>query len=180
MRPRSIVNFERIVLLTIVLGIVNTILIWDRLSAAVAASGLGGGAVIAIQAVTIALYLLLIWFVSRKGSVVARWIYVVLAAVGLVYGVTGLGQVMEVHGTLSLVIAIVQYGLALVSIWLLFRPDSNAWFRGERPGLPGPLRTVGSSNGVRGGYCSRRMTASSASSVAGAASLMIGFCPLRM
>ena len=46
----------------------------------------------------------------------------------------------------------------------------------ERPGLSGPCAMVGSSSGERTGYCSRRMTASSASSVAGAASLIGGCC----
>ena len=40
------------------------------------------------------------------------------------------------------------------------------------PDCPGRDGTVGSSSGVRGGYCARRITASSASKVAGAASLM--------
>jgi hypothetical protein len=136
MRPSSIVNFERIVLLSIVLGAVNTVLIWDRLSAAVAASGLGVGMAIAIQVVTIAIYLLLIWFIARKASNVARWIYVVLCAIGLVFGALGLGQAAALYGNLVLVINLVQYVLSLVSIWLLFRADSNAWFRGERPADP--------------------------------------------
>lgn len=136
MRPASIVNFERVVIFSIVLGLINTVLIWDRLTSAVAVSGMGTSFVVTVQAITIALYLLLIWFISRKGSVVAKWIYVVLAAIGLVFGLLGIGQVAALYGNVALIITIVQYLLTLVSIGLLFRPDANAWFRGERPSDP--------------------------------------------
>ena len=137
MRPASIVNFERVVLLSIILGIVNTILIWDRLTAAMAVTGMGSNFVITVQAITVALYLVLIWFISRRASNVARWIYVVLAAIGLGVGLMGVGQVQALYGTIPLVITIAQYALAIASLWLLFRPDANVWFRGERPADPG-------------------------------------------
>ena len=137
MRPASIVNFERVVLLSIILGIVNTILIWDRLTAAMAVTGMGSNFVITVQAITVALYLVLIWFISRRASNVARWIYVVLAAIGLGFGLMGVGQVQALYGTIPLVITIAQYALAIASLWLLFRSDANAWFRGERPADPG-------------------------------------------
>ena len=132
MRPQSIVNFERVVLASILLGIVNTALIWDDLQAAMATTGMGTGLVLGIQAVTIALYLLLIWFISRKGSPVAKWIYVVLCVIGLVFGLLVLGEAMRLYGTVPLVITIVQYLLSLASLWLLFRPDSKAWFSDGR------------------------------------------------
>lgn len=141
MRPSSIVNFERVVLLSILLGIVGTWLSWARIQAMVAQTATAGGphmstnTVIVIQAVTIALYLLLIWFISRKASPVAKWIYVVLAGLGLVFGLFGLPQTMR-YGTAPLLVAIVQYLLSITSLWLLFRPDAKAWFsegRGPDP-----------------------------------------------
>ena len=137
MRPPSIVNFERVVILSIVLGLINTVLIWDRITDAVALTGVSLSVVLTIQAITIGLYLLLIWFIARKGSVVAKWIYVVLAAIGLVFGLFGIGQVAQLYGNVSLVITLAQYVLSIVSIGLLFRADANAWFSGERPADPG-------------------------------------------
>jgi hypothetical protein len=137
MRPASIVLFERLVLLSIILGIINTILIWDELNAQVAQTGMGAGAVMSIQAATIALYLLLIWFISRKGSPVAKWIYVVLAGIGLVFSVVGIGQAFEM-GALSGVFSIVGIVLTLATIWLLFRPDAKAWFADGRSESPDP------------------------------------------
>jgi hypothetical protein len=135
MRPKSIVTFERLVLLGIVLGIINAFMVWDQSQAALQAQGtaVGSGTVIAIQAITVALYLLLVWFISRKGSPVAKWIYVVIAGLGLVIGLAGIQQTLA-FGTVPLIIAIIQYVLTLVSIYLLFRPDAKAWFSDGRGG----------------------------------------------
>ena len=133
MRPQSIINFERVVLLSLAFGILSAFLSWDQIQANVAATGFGGGFVIGVQAVTIAVYLLLLWFISRHGSPVAKWIYVVLAVAGLLFGLAGIGQTFAM-GAVSAVLTIVQYVLTLVSLWLLFRPDAKAWFaegRGE-------------------------------------------------
>ena len=129
MRPPSIVNFARVVLLSLALGILGTWLSWDKVEAIVAASGSGmtTGMVLGIQCVTIALYLLLIWFIYAKGSPVAKWIYVVLCVLGLVVGLLGFRQTMA-YGTLPALLAAVQFLLSLISLWLLFRPDSKAWF----------------------------------------------------
>ena len=131
MRPKSIVLFERIVLLSLLLGIVNSLLISDRLTADAAAQGMSGNSVFVIQAITIVIYLLLIYFISRKASPVAKWIYVVLGVLGIVIAVAGISQTLG-FGIPTLIITIVQYGLLIASIWLLFRPDANAWFADGR------------------------------------------------
>ena len=135
MRPKSIVTFERLVLLGIILGIVNAFLVWDQTQAALQAQGtaVGSSTVITIQAITVALYLLLVWFISRKGSPVAKWIYVVIAGLGLVLGLVGIQQTLA-FGTVPAIITIVQYVLTLASIWMLFRPDAKAWFSDGRGG----------------------------------------------
>ena len=132
MRPQSIVHFERVVLFSLLLGVANTFMIWGTLTSSVATAGMGVGFIVTVQAITLAIYLLLIWFIARKGSPVAKWIYVVLAAIGLLFGLIGIGQVAGLYGTSALVITIVQYVLSAVSIWLLFRPDANAWFSNGR------------------------------------------------
>lgn len=133
MRPKSIVLFERLVLLGLILGLVNAFLVSGRMEAMLAAQGKGMtmGTVYLIQAVTIALYLLLVWFISRKGSPIAKWIYVVIAVLGFVIGIAGLRQAME-FGTVPLIINLAQYAITLATIYLLFRPDAKAWFNDGR------------------------------------------------
>ena len=135
MRPKSIILFERLVLLGIVLNIISSLLVYEQVEAMIAAQGQGVGTstVYVIQAIIIALYLLLVWFISRHGSPVAKWIYVVLAGIGLVAGLVGIGQTMAL-GTIPAILAIIQYALTAATIWLLFRPDAKAWFNEGRGG----------------------------------------------
>jgi hypothetical protein len=129
MRPPSIVNFTRVVLLSLAIGILATWLSWDKVEQAVAAtgSGMGTGAILGIQGVMIALFLVLIWFIHAHGSPVAKWIYVVLTVLALIFGLLGFGQTMS-YGPGPAILSAIQYILSIVSLWLLFRPDSKAWF----------------------------------------------------
>ena len=85
-----------------------------------------------MQAITYAIYLVLIWFVSRRGRPTAKWIYVVLAALGLLFGLYRIGLDARMFGAPFLVIKFAQYVLTAVSVWLLFREDAKAWFRDGR------------------------------------------------
>jgi hypothetical protein len=140
MRPKSIVNFERIVILSILLGIVSSFVTRAKMEAMMAGKPhLSSNTTLGIQIVLILLYLVLIYFISRKGSPVAKWIYVVLCVLGLVFGLLALPVMMQI-GTLPLVIAVVQYALSIASLWMLFRPDSKAWFSEGRTVDPADLR----------------------------------------
>ena len=131
MRPASIVNFERVVLLSLALGVLSTFLTFDQMVAS--AQGFGSGFVIGEQAATIAVMLLLVYFISRKGSPVAKWIYVVLGVLGLIGGLSTFSQTLAL-GTLPVILTVIQYALLIASLWLLFRPDSKAWFADGRGG----------------------------------------------
>jgi hypothetical protein len=135
MRPKSIVNFERLVLLYLAIGLLHAYLVWDQTMASLQSQGaaLGSGTVMTIQAVTVALYLLLVWFISRKGSPVAKWIYIVIGGLSLVFGLVGMQETISL-GTVPVILSVTQYVLLLVTIWLLFRPDSKAWFNDGRGG----------------------------------------------
>jgi hypothetical protein len=140
MRPKSIVNFERIVIISILFGIVSSFLTRAKMEAMMAGKPhLSSNATLGIQIVVILLYLVLIYFISRKGSPVAKWIYVVLCVLGLVFGLVGLPLMMQM-GPLPMIIAAVQYALSIASLWMLFRPDSKAWFSEGRTVDPADLR----------------------------------------
>lgn len=140
MRPNSIVNFERIVIVSIVLGIINSWLTSDKIRALNPGTPqMSPTTTLTIQIVLILIYLVLIYFISRKGSPVAKWIYVVLCVLGLVAGLLALPLMMKL-GAVSVIIPIVQYALSIASLWLLFRPDSKAWFSEGRTADPADLR----------------------------------------
>jgi len=135
MRPNSIVLFERLVLLSIVLSLISVFVSWEQTQAMLSAqnSPLGPTSILVTQGIMILLYLLLIYFIARKGSPVAKWIYVVLAGLGLVLGLIGIGQTFQL-GTIPGVIALIQYVITAATLWLLFRPDAKAWFSEGRGG----------------------------------------------
>lgn len=131
MRPKSIVMFERVILTILALGIVNSLLSQEQTAATAADAGMGPGAVLGIQIFGIAINLLLLWFIARKASPVAKWIYVALTALGLVAGLAGIAKLFE-GDTVATVLTLVTFALSAFSLYLLFRPDANAWFNDGR------------------------------------------------
>lgn len=129
MRPASIVNFERIVLLSILLTIVNLVVNWDRILAVLAHYRLGATFVVVAHVVIVGLFLLLLWLISRRRSSVAKWIYTVLTGIGLVVDLSGYPTLLGSGQMPAILMTVVQDGLAILSLWFLFRPDSSAWFR---------------------------------------------------
>jgi hypothetical protein len=137
MRPRSIVRFEQLYIAKIILGVIGAL--WGLMAmrdqmpdvAAALSSGsmvgmLGFGLVFGL-----ALQLVLLHFVARRASEIARWIVVVFFAIacfGLLFGIA--------RGTLfalqSYPATLLNFALSAACIWFLFQPDSVRWFRGER------------------------------------------------
>jgi asparagine N-glycosylation enzyme membrane subunit Stt3 len=138
MRPSSIVRFDQLFLLSLVLGLVNFALDYEtrlaELQADPASAELGlasAGFMFGVLGFSMAIALLLWFLVSRKANNVARWIMAVLAALGLITTPFSLGG-------LSLPAMIVTISVTLVqvaSIWFLFRPDAEAWFRHGGKGM---------------------------------------------
>jgi heme A synthase len=93
---------------------------------------------IAVAVVVIVIWLLLIWLISRKGCPVAKWIYVALAVIFLLFAVVGLTK-GAVYGTVPFVLAIVQDLLSLAALWFIFQPDAKAWFNEGRTADPADL-----------------------------------------
>jgi chromate transport protein ChrA len=127
MRPASIVRFELVVLLTILIGLVTIALSWEAAFAPVRRLGYGEGFFIAVQAVSIAVVLLLLWLIGRKGSAIAKWIYVVLFGISIALAAIGIQDTLR-NPPAILVLQLVQWALVVYSIWLLFRPDTRDWF----------------------------------------------------
>lgn len=129
MRPKSIILFERIELLAILCGIVGAALGWERTVALVAPFGFGGGFIAIVQGLGVALMLVLLYFIARRASVVAKWIFVVLVVLGAINIARSYGVLFAMGATGLLSLA--QTLLQLFAVWLLFRPDTAPWFDGD-------------------------------------------------
>ena len=134
-RPVSIVWFERCYLGCVAVGVLNTALSWNMVTAKMAenpqTAALGTSFVPMALGFGLVLGLLvsaLLWFfTARKGAVVTKWIITVLFALNLVTALFGASQGSFASG-ISGILAIVALVLNGLAVWQLFRPDTKAWF----------------------------------------------------
>ena len=131
MRPTSIIRFEQLYLLSLVVGLVTVMFGWEQNLATARASGLGIGIVIAVQALTLGVMVLLILYVSRQASVVAKWILIALFVAGL--AITILNGEAMFRGGIMVFVQIGQILLQLAAMYFLFTAESRRWFAGAGP-----------------------------------------------
>lgn len=127
MRPTSIVRFEWLSLLALVIGLVMAVLSWSQSLAVARSAGLGKGSVLLVQAFSVAVPLLLILLVSRRASVIAKWILIVMFLGGLAM-IFASPKITLASGPHFLV-QIAQIMMQAVAIVLLFTEESRRWFR---------------------------------------------------
>ena len=141
MRPQSIELFEKVYLGSIGVGLVNTALSWGALTASVqaaslkGAAALGSGLMIGSIAFGLIISLLLWFFIARRASNVAKWIYVVITAIGVFGVLSSLANPLAPKG-LTMIGGMIATALQVFGAWLLFKPDAVAWF--ESKGADGP------------------------------------------
>ncbi|HEX9931659.1 MAG TPA: hypothetical protein VGB08_02320 [Allosphingosinicella sp.] len=124
--------FERIVLASIGAGLLSLLLSLDMFDMIARMTGTSMGVMMGIPLVIYLLYGLLVYFVARQASGVARWIYVVLAGLGLLFGLAGIGT-LTIFPAHIVVLTLLQHALTAASLFMLFQADSNAWFAQGRP-----------------------------------------------
>ena len=130
-RPPSILTFERSYLTALLLGIANTLLHWDyyRATPQVERANVLFGNWFA-PAVTIAgasVSILLLYFIARRGSVVAKWLVSVSAVLFALLMVFNLVAGSFASPT-SAILAIAVTVLNLFAASRLFRADTKPWF----------------------------------------------------
>ena len=130
MRPKSIVTFERLALLSLAIALIVSVVTWRESLAAAEASGLGSSFLWISYAAGFGLGLLLILLISRKASSIAKWVLVVLTAIGVVGMLTRVGDLLG--GGAAGFAELAQVVILVVSLTFLFRDDAKAWFaRGD-------------------------------------------------
>ena len=141
MRPQSIELFEKVYLGAIAVGLVNTFLSWSQVNAMLAdprmqAAGVGSGTLVFGLIVGILIPLLLWYFIARRASSVAKWIYIVLTAVGLFAFLSSLANPLVLKGLVT-ILGAATVALQVYGAWLLFRPDAVAWLKSKGADGPG-------------------------------------------
>jgi hypothetical protein len=136
MRPTSILYFERLAILSILVGMVFTWIDWEDQIAGVRAAGFTAAVAPLTLGFALAILLLLIVLISRRGSAIAKWVFVALFAFGLVVSAPQVMDALDrgLVGLLQLTQLVVQ-GMA---VYFLFTPEANDWFRRRGRTEPAP------------------------------------------
>jgi hypothetical protein len=132
-RPRSILAFERLFLLALLLWAVRQGLTWDAQMAQFEATPAGRGRswMLAVLLVATAAYNLLAWYLAaRRASVAGKWLAVAAAAVSaLLLLFEALALLQPGGAALSFkLLALAASGLTVAAAVPLFTDDAKAWF----------------------------------------------------
>ncbi len=134
MRPQSIKMFDMLFLGSLALGLVNFFFAYDTAMVQLEGTGMGSAFMIASLAVGYGINLLLWYFVSRRGSNVARWIFIVLTAIGLAMVPFSLAEIPMSQLVLTLLVTLMQ----VAAIYFLFQPDAKLFFENGGRGSVDP------------------------------------------
>lgn len=133
-RPKSIELFERCYLGGWAVGVVNTLMTWTAVSddprIVEASEVIGSWYLPTMTAIGLAIPLILWFFIARKGSVVAKWIMVVLTAIGVIGLALSFAR-GEYPAGIPGILGLIGVTLNIAAAAMLFRPDARPWF-GER------------------------------------------------
>lgn len=139
MRPASIIQFERLYLGSLVVGLIATGLAWrgniERLASSATTASVSGWFQQASTGLTIIITLALWYFIARRGSRVAKWIMVVLTGIGVLLAIGAVLTLVSGHSpnAIATLLSVGATILAVAAAAMLFRPDAQV-FLGE--GLP--------------------------------------------
>jgi hypothetical protein len=137
-RPKTIVYFEWINFGTLLVGVLQSYLTWDRVEQAVAAYPGGARQIIIMLVFMYALFATLILLVSRRRSKIAMWILIALVALGL-YGLVE----AVIRGQLGSDVMNTALGEIIqgVALGLLFTPSARRWMnrKDEKDGKLGEV-----------------------------------------
>jgi hypothetical protein len=137
-RPKTIVYFEWVNFGTLLVGVLQSYLTWDRVAQAAAAYPGGARQIIIMFVFIYALFATLILLVSRRRSKIAMWILIALFALGLYGLVEAVIRGQLASDVITTVLVEIVQGVAL---GLLFTPSARRWMnrKDEKDGKLGEV-----------------------------------------
>jgi hypothetical protein len=130
MRPASIVYFERLSILSILVGVALILLTWDSDVKVPQDSGMN----ILAEGIALAILLLLIFLISRRANVIAKWCLTALYVVGVALSSPQLLRAFD-QGLIGLLFVsqMIVFGAA---VYFLFTPEASIWFKEKKGAGP--------------------------------------------
>lgn len=136
-RPKSIVLFDRLYLLSIVVSLIGAAVTWSAtmakaLSSPAMVQNPGMAPMVTIGSIAgigiyVAITLLLWWLIAYKANNNVKWVFVVLNVIGIALAVFSLFA-MNAEEMVSVLFKAFAWVFAIPALYFLFRPDANAWF----------------------------------------------------
>lgn len=140
MKPQLVVWFDYLFWLGVLAAVCGLYLNFDFITAAVPnAPGAREGAVVGAIlgfSVTVGLYALGWFFISRKGSKIAHWIFTVITGVVLLITIVITGMTGFEFGLFAAVLDFARFGMWFLGAALLFLPEARPWFDKSAPNAP--------------------------------------------
>ena len=143
MRPQSIELFEKVYFGALAISLFMTVAVsWNGMVINLDARFPGSGVALAAGATAIAsaLSLLLWWLIARRASNLAKWVLVILTAIGM-FGFLSSLFMAAVPKDLTFAASAATNLLSAYATWLLFRPDAVAWLESKGANGPGDPTT---------------------------------------
>ena len=137
MRPKSIILFERLLWLSLILSVIDLAFNWQALitdfssDPAWAGSDMGTWVGATTMAMGFALYIALGYSVARRGSRVAKWILVAFTAFG-VASMALLPMALPADELDDLWVSLLSNIAMLAAVAMLFRRDAVEWLKGPQ------------------------------------------------
>ena len=123
--PSNVGRFEQLMYLTVGIGLIGSVLSWNRSVAR--ASALGGATlVLFVQLSVLALMVLFIWLAARRHKNWARWLLLIVGIMGLPSYVGILGHYLE---PLAGVLILAQLLFQVIAFVLIFTGNARDWFK---------------------------------------------------
>ncbi len=131
-KPPSIARFEQFYWASIIIGLINTALNWGRAKAMLATNPLtanAGWILPLTQLLGLGIAVLLWFFIVRRPSVVAKWVQVVFAAIGVFSLVMALFAILTGGAAVGtqVVLGLIANALYIAAAVMLFKPDAKLW-----------------------------------------------------
>jgi hypothetical protein len=130
MKPRSIANFQRLLLFSSLLTVANILIHYAALRSAALANGTSPAGPILGVLIAVGFYTLFRIGIGNLASNIAKWLFVALTAFSLITVPSNLTKVMDVGLSYTL-LDCVCFLLQLAATMMLFRKDAKAWLKSE-------------------------------------------------
>lgn len=130
MRPKSILLFEKLLLGSTALVVLNLLLHYGRLRDDAIADGTSPAGPFLGIVLAVAVNLLLWFFIARRASTFTKWVMVVLMVLALIGFAADYPAALEI-GFVYVLWSAINLGLQAAALAMLFRRDAAEWLRSK-------------------------------------------------